>query len=125
MIYTFLKSYGMDFNPYRRKIDFRGGNEGISEIPLKFIKHNLYIPIWYYLMSKTAQVSAKVPEELKKKAKELGINISRVTREALQERVMKEERKRLREKAKNAGKILKEIPSEDIVKRIRETRESS
>lgn len=76
-------------------------------------------------MSKTTTVSAKIPKELKEKAKNLDINISSLTREALQEEVAREERKRLKRKAENAGKVLEDIPSRDIVKRIRETRESS
>ena len=75
-------------------------------------------------MGKTATVSAKVPEDLKERAKKLGINISRLTREALRKEVEREERRRLKEKAEKAGNILKSIPSGDIVKRIRETRES-
>lgn len=76
-------------------------------------------------MSKSATVSAKVPEELKKRAQELGINISSLTRKALQKEVEREKRKLLKEKAREAGKLLREIPREDIVKTIRETRESS
>lgn len=76
-------------------------------------------------MGKTTTVSAKVPEELKEKAKDLGINISSLTRQALRKKVAKEERKRLKKKAEKAGDILEGIPSENIVKRIRETRETS
>lgn len=75
-------------------------------------------------MGKTVTVSAKVPEDLKERAKKLGINISSLTREALRKEVEREERRRLKEKAERAGNILKGIPSGDIVKRIRETRES-
>lgn len=76
-------------------------------------------------MSKSATVSAKVPKELKKSAQKLGINISSLTREALEKEVEREKRRLLKEKAEKAGKILRKIPREEIVKAIRETRESS
>lgn len=76
-------------------------------------------------MSKTTTVSAKVPEHLKDRAQELGINISSLTRKALKRKVEEEERKVLRGKAERAGKILKEVSREDIVKAVRETRESA
>lgn len=76
-------------------------------------------------MSKSTTVSAKVPEELKKSAQELGINISKLTREALKKEVEREKRKLLKEKAEEVGKILEKIPKEEIVRVIRETRESA
>ncbi len=84
-----------------------------------------YVQFWCYYMNNTTTVSAKVPEDLKKKAKKLDINISKVTRKSLQEKVEEEEKKRLKKKAKKAGKILKEIPTRDIADRIRETRKNS
>lgn len=76
-------------------------------------------------MSKSATVSAKVPEELKKRAQELGINVSRLTRKSLRKKVKTEEKKLLRKKARGAGKLLEKVPRKDIVRGIRETRESS
>lgn len=85
----------------------------------------MIIHIWCNQMSKSTTVSAKVPTELKERAQELGINISNLTRESLRDEVEKRERELLKKQAKEAGKILEKIPREDIVKVIRETRESS
>ncbi len=75
-------------------------------------------------MSNTETVSARVPKELKERAKELGINISSVTREALREEVEMEEKKRLRKKAERAGKVLEDVPSQKFVKNVRESRDN-
>ncbi len=73
-------------------------------------------------MSKLVTVSAKVSEELKRKAEELRINISALVRRALEEEVERIE-------LQNALKTLKEeienspsLPEGTLVRIIRETR---
>ncbi|MCD6530291.1 type II toxin-antitoxin system CcdA family antitoxin [Candidatus Bathyarchaeota archaeon] len=74
-------------------------------------------------MGKLITVSAKVSEELKKRAEELGINISALVRKALEAEIKKIE---LQSALKNLREEIERSPSlpEGIVVRIiRETRE--
>jgi hypothetical protein len=68
-------------------------------------------------------VSAKVPEELRKKMTELGIVPSDVIRKALEEAVRDRSRQLLLEQISAASEIAKKISSEDWVRAIRESRD--
>ncbi len=74
-------------------------------------------------MGKLITISAKVSEDLKKRAEELGINISALVRKALEAEIRKVELKNalknLREEIKRSPKL----PKGTIVKIIREIRE--
>jgi len=72
----------------------------------------------------TAIVIVRVDEELKKKAKAYNVNISEVVRSALREEVQKREREKLIAYLEQAKRALSKIPDEEIVKAIRETRDS-
>ncbi len=76
-----------------------------------------------YDLSRYVTVSAKIPEDLKRRAKELNINISQLIRKAIEREVRLREEKRLRMMAKEASDVLRKIPSIEIVRAIRETRE--
>jgi post-segregation antitoxin (ccd killing protein) len=75
-------------------------------------------------MGNQVTVSAKIPVELKKKLTKLGVNVSELTREALEKEVERLERERLRSLAEEASKILQKVPVEEIVDAVRASRES-
>ena len=73
-------------------------------------------------MGKYVTVSAKIPEDLRRRARELNINISRLIRIAIEREVKLREDELLRKMAKEASQVLRKIPQAEIVKAIRETR---
>jgi post-segregation antitoxin (ccd killing protein) len=75
-------------------------------------------------MGNQVTVTAKIPAELKKKLTKLGVNVSELTREALQREVERLERDRRRRLAEEAGKILRKVPVEEIVEAVRASREN-
>jgi hypothetical protein len=76
------------------------------------------------VMPKTVTVSAKVPEELRKKMAELGIVPSDVIRKALEEAVRDRSRQLLLERISAASAIMQNISEEQVVRAIRESRDS-
>jgi post-segregation antitoxin (ccd killing protein) len=74
-------------------------------------------------MGRYVTVSAKVPKELKKRLRELNINISQLVRSAIEEEVRRREEQALRELAGEVSQLLRKIPPTEITKVIRETRE--
>ena len=75
-------------------------------------------------MGSLAVVTGKVPRELKRKAKKLGININRVIREALENAVRKREEELFMESLSRCADILSRIDINRVIKSIREDRES-
>ncbi|MCC6013473.1 MAG: type II toxin-antitoxin system CcdA family antitoxin [Candidatus Verstraetearchaeota archaeon] len=75
-------------------------------------------------MSKYITVSAKVRRELLDEARKLNINVSELIRNALENEVRRRKLLLLEEKLKNQKSILDKINIDDIVKIIREDRES-
>ncbi|MGD0070221.1 MAG: hypothetical protein ABSB71_01505 [Candidatus Bathyarchaeia archaeon] len=75
-------------------------------------------------MGNQVTVTAKIPAELKKKLTKLGVNVSELTREALQREVERLERERLRNLAEEASKILQKVPAEEIIEAVRASREN-
>jgi len=70
-------------------------------------------------------VSAKVPEELKKKLHELNVNTSQLVRKALEEEIKRKKEEKLKTQASKASRLLKKIPSAEITRVIRETRDEN
>ncbi|HJT09687.1 MAG TPA: hypothetical protein VJ771_02780 [Candidatus Nitrosotalea sp.] len=71
----------------------------------------------------TTVVSAKIPEELKKKVAMHHIKISRVVRKAIEEEVRKIEEESLSKSLDKIGSILrKNVSSNEIVKAVRSSR---
>ena len=70
-----------------------------------------------------ASITVRIPDELKKQLQETGINISEVTRKALEAEVKKIQEQRAQEAAKKLSQLLSEVPDDEIIKTIRETRE--
>ena len=75
-------------------------------------------------MGNQVTVTAKIPAELKKKLTKLGVNVSELTREALQREVERLERERLRNLCEEASKILQKVPAEEIIEAVRASREN-
>jgi post-segregation antitoxin (ccd killing protein) len=75
-------------------------------------------------MGEQTTVCAKVPAELKQKLAKLGINISELIRQQLQEEVNRIEKEQLTKKAHEISTILKKIPPEEFTQSIRATREN-
>ena len=75
------------------------------------------------VMPKTVTVSAKVPEELRKKMAELGIVPSGVIRKALEDAVRDRSRELLLERISAASAIMQKISEEQVVRAIRESRD--
>lgn len=74
-------------------------------------------------MGKLVTVTAKVPEDLRKRLEGLGVNVSGLIREALEREAERLEMERLRGLAREAAGILLEVPAEELVRVIRELRE--
>ncbi|WP_229570658.1 CopG family transcriptional regulator [Saccharolobus caldissimus] len=75
-------------------------------------------------MGKTVVISVRIPEELERELKKYGINEVEVIRRALINEVKKAKAKELEGRINEVADILKKIPFEDVVKGIREDRES-
>ncbi|MHA1689164.1 MAG: hypothetical protein ACTSUN_07490 [Promethearchaeota archaeon] len=69
-------------------------------------------------------ISAKISEELKKKIEKYKINTSQVIRDALDREIKRIEQDEMRELLDIAGKALSKIGKKEIVKSIREDRDT-
>lgn len=69
-------------------------------------------------------VSAKIPEELKKKADQYGVKIGILLRESLEKKIMTIEKERLALRLDEISeKIGNKIRRQDVVKAVRESRD--
>jgi antitoxin CcdA len=75
-------------------------------------------------LAKQVTVTAKIPEQLKRRLASLKVNVSALIRRALEQEVEKAERERARKLADEARGILQKIPSRELVAAIRESREA-
>jgi post-segregation antitoxin (ccd killing protein) len=75
-------------------------------------------------LTKYVTVSVKVPVELREKMRELGIQASSVLRKAIEEEVRRKEVERIKEAVKELKPLLNRLSMEDVVRSIREDRES-
>ncbi len=69
-------------------------------------------------------VSTKIPKQLKEKMRNLKIKPSRIVRKAIEDEIKRKEAEQLREEIDKLKPILEKVSIEDIVKSIREDRES-
>jgi len=67
-------------------------------------------------------ISARIPEELKKKLKEYGINVSDIVRKALMKEVKKKEAEKIKKELQQL-KAIRKLSSKEITVLIREDRE--
>jgi len=75
-------------------------------------------------MKKDATVVVRIPQEIKEEIRRYEIQVSTVVRKALEEEIRKKKLEELKKAAGRLGELLAKIPNEEIVKSIRETRES-
>lgn len=68
-------------------------------------------------------ITVRVPENLKRELDALHIEISEVTRTALENEVKRLKRKKAKEAAEKLGKLLADIPDEAITNAVRESRD--
>jgi ribosomal protein L29 len=74
-------------------------------------------------LGRLVTVSAKIPEELKKKMDELKIRPSKIVREAIKEEIRRKEVEKLKEMLVEAEPVLMKLSVVRVVKSIREDRD--
>jgi len=75
-------------------------------------------------LGKYVTVSVKVPQELKEKIEKLGVKPSRILRKAIEDEVRRKEVEQIRGEITRLKPVLSKVPIEEVVKSIREDRES-
>jgi len=75
-------------------------------------------------MGSYVTVSTKVRKEVVEKARRLGVNVSEFLRKTLEEEVRRRELERLEKKLNELDSVLEKIDVNEIVRLIREDRES-
>ncbi len=75
-------------------------------------------------MVQDVTVSTKIPKQLREKIQHLKIKPSKIMRKALEDEVKKREVEELKEEINKLKPILEKITMDDIVKTIREDRDS-
>jgi len=75
-------------------------------------------------MGRLVTVSAKIPEELKKRMDELNIKPSKIIRRTIEDEVKRREIEELKEMLKEAKPILAKLSVERAIRSIREDRDS-
>jgi antitoxin component of RelBE/YafQ-DinJ toxin-antitoxin module len=68
-------------------------------------------------------LSVRVKKELKKKAKELGINIREVVEKALENAIREKEKEEIKGIAMKIKELMKDVSEEDWVRAVRESRD--
>ena len=76
------------------------------------------------MVQQSVTVSTKIPKQLKEKIQKFKIKPSKILRKALEDEVKKREIEELKEEIDRLKPILEKISIEDIVKGIREDRNS-
>ena len=69
-------------------------------------------------------VTIRIDKHTKEKIKKHGINVSLTVRKALEEEIRKKEEEDFEPALNKAGKILQKISKDEIVRAVRESRES-
>lgn len=75
-------------------------------------------------MKKDTAIVVRVPKELKESLNHYKVEVSEVVRKALMEEIRRRRLEELREVASRLADFFARIPDEEIVKSIKETRES-
>ncbi len=76
------------------------------------------------LYMKSANINVRIDEELYRKTKELGINISETVREALVSKIERKKREIIMEEMDKASRAVKKIGIASITREIRKEREN-
>jgi post-segregation antitoxin (ccd killing protein) len=69
-------------------------------------------------------VSTKIPKQLKEKMSALKIKPSKILRKAIEDEIKRKEAEQLREEIDRLKPILEKVSMEDVIKSIREDRDS-
>ena len=75
-------------------------------------------------MANYETVSAKISQELKEKVNKYDISITETIRQALEQEVEKKELEELRKRSEKLKPLFEKVTSEEVVKLIREDRDS-
>jgi post-segregation antitoxin (ccd killing protein) len=75
-------------------------------------------------MGKYVTVSVKIPLELKEKLDKLNVKPSKLLRKAIEQELKKREVERIKEEIEGLKPVLSKISMKDVLKSIREDRES-
>ena len=75
-------------------------------------------------LTQCVTVSTKIPKQLKEKIQRLKIKPSKILRKALEDEVKKREMEELKEEINKLKPVLEKVSMDDIVKSIREDRDS-
>ena len=75
-------------------------------------------------MPECVTISTKIPKQLKEKMMNLKIKPSKLLRKAIEDEIKRKEADQLREEIDKLKPLLEKVSMEDIVKSIREDRES-
>ncbi len=75
-------------------------------------------------LTQCVTVSTKIPKQLKEKIQRLRIKPSKILRKALEDEVKKREMEELKEEISKLKPVLEKVSMDDIVKSIREDRDS-
>ena len=75
-------------------------------------------------MVESVTVSAKIPKQLKEKMQHFNIKPSKILRKALEDEVKKRESQELKQEINNLKPTLEKVSMQNIVKNIREDRDS-
>ena len=76
------------------------------------------------MTQQSVTVSTKIPQQLKEKIQKFKIKPSKILRKALEDEVRKREVEELKEEINRLKPILEKVSMEDIVKSIREDRDT-
>lgn len=87
----------------------------------------IFLPLvvtWVVLVSKYVTVSVKIRREAKEQLEKLGAKPSKLLKEAIEETLRKREVEEITREIAKLSKTLEKIPMEDVVRSIREDRDS-
>ncbi len=68
-------------------------------------------------------ITVRIPDDLKKELEALGVEVSEVTRSALENEVKRLKRKKAKEAAEKLGRLLANVLDEEIIRAVREGRD--
>ena len=68
-------------------------------------------------------LTVRVDKALKRKIKKYNLNVSKITRQAIEEEIKKRERQELTSAIMEMKTLLEKIPDQEIVKAIRDSRD--
>ena len=76
-----------------------------------------------YVHDGMTSVTVRIPDDLKKELEALGVEVSEVTRSALENEVKRLKRKKAKEAAEKLGRLLANVLDEEIIRAVHEGRD--